>query len=115
MGRSSLLENLKAYLLEGVMFYHHLLCPVLSFILFVFLEEGIYTSEDAVFASTPVLIYGITIVIANLMYWTKGPYPFLMVYEQPWYMSLLWGILLLGGSYLLARGLIFLHNRFTKK
>ena len=44
-----------------------------------------------------------------------GPYPFLFVYEQPWYMSIIWSVVMLGGSYLLAYLLYFFKEALNKR
>lgn len=90
-------------LLEGNMWVHHLLAPILLFISFIFFEKDIILKQSfKKLIVIPTCIYAIFLIILNLLYLVDGPYPFLHVYEQPWWLSLLWGIIILGGSYLLS-------------
>ena len=45
----------------------------------------------------------------------EGPYPFLRVYEQPVYMSIIWVIVILGSAYGIAFLLASLLNRLTNR
>ena len=44
----------------------------------------------------------------------EGPYPFLYVYKQPVYMSVLWCVIILGGAYLIALLLWLTGKKFVK-
>ena len=102
------------FLLEGQFLYTHLLCPVLSFISFAFLERVPHLRRrDAWYAWLPTAVYAIVLITMNLLRQTVGPYPFLHIYEQPWEISILWALLILGGDYLLAVLMIRLDGRKT--
>lgn len=90
-------------LLKGNMLYHHLLCPVLSFISFVFFEkEPALPKHAPLFSLVPTIIYAIVAVILNIAQVISGPYPFLMVYQQPIYESIIWGLIILTGAFGIA-------------
>lgn len=78
---------------------YHLICPVLSFISFVFFEQGGQSLErkDRLIALIPVVLYACVLVVLNAAGVVDGPYPFLRVRSQPLWQSALWGILLFGG------------------
>jgi hypothetical protein len=98
-------------LLSGSMLYHHLICPVAALISFVFFEtDPQLTRKYTYFALIPTGTYAAVAIILNIARVMKGPYPFLRVYEQPVYMSVLWFVVIFGGAYLLA-WLILLANR----
>ncbi|HPF53799.1 MAG TPA: hypothetical protein PLM48_04040 [Clostridia bacterium] len=63
---------------------------------------------------TPTLLYAIVIIILNIAKLLVGPYPFLHIYEQPWYMSIVWIAVILGMATLLA-WLLWLLNRAVGK
>lgn len=103
-----------AFLFSDSMLYHHFLCPIIALLSF-FLCENVHTlsKKELLFASIPTLVYATTIIILNLSRTITGPYPFLRVYEQPWYMSIIWVIAILGGAFLIQWGIWALHNLFV--
>ena len=99
------------YLLTaGVMLYHHTICPLLAVASFLFLEKEEATREDVRWSLLPTLLYGTVMIILNIVGTVVGPYPFLMVRYQPWYMSIIWIIVIVGGAALLSMGLRKLHK-----
>lgn len=95
----------RAMLLKDDMLYHHLLCPILILISFILLERPSLPLRYAFFAMFPTLLYGTAALILNLLRKLDGPYPFLRVYEQSFYMSAFWFVAIIGGSYLIALGI----------
>lgn len=100
--------NVAGVLYKGPQIYHHILCPILSFVSFIFIEQGMKLDrKKTAFGASPTLLYAIVFVILNAVRVLKGPYPFLHVYEQPWYMSVIWFIVIngvaLGASALIAK------------
>jgi hypothetical protein len=88
-------------LLSGSMLYQHLLCPIISFISYFFFEPRIrLTNKDVIFAMLPTFVYASIIIVLNILKIIVGPYPFLMVYKQSIYMSILWLSIILGGIYI---------------
>lgn len=98
-------------LLSNSMLFHHLLCPIVLFISFVFFMPGpALTRAQTLWAWVPTLVYAavsITLNIANVM---QGPYPFLLVHEQPVWASVLWCSAIIGGAYVLILLLRRLHR-----
>lgn len=78
-------------LLNKEMLFHHLICPILAFVSFVFFERkekmGI---KESLLALIPTLVYGFTTVILVLLNVEKAPYPFLDLHNQAWYMDIIW-------------------------
>jgi hypothetical protein len=87
-------------LFEGSMLYHHTLCPVIALISFIFVEryENLNVSYGLIFT----LIYGIIMIILNILKTVEGPYPFLLVYKQPVSHSIIWTIIIFAITYLIA-------------
>ena len=50
----------------------------------------------------PTVIYAVVVVILNILKLLEGPYPFLYVYKQPWYISLVWAVGIVGANLLCA-------------
>ena len=115
------LEGAKHLLLEGSMLFHHFLCPIISFISFTVFEgnEKLNKNKTIWYALIPTFIYGIIFVTLNIVKVVDGPYPFLRVYRQPWYMSILWIFVIFIGNYYIAKLILYLNqmsiNRDLKK
>jgi len=85
---------------KGAQLYHHLLCPIISFISFVFLEEGGKPGKKLKrLAIIPTILYAVVLIILNAVGAVVGPYPFLMVRNQPIWASILWFVLIVGMGY----------------
>lgn len=102
-------------LYKGPQIYHHLLCPILSFVSFCFFERGQLPVKIILIGALPTLLYAIVSVTLNILRVIKGPYPFLLVYEQPWYASVIWFFLIMGFGAAFAALIRLLHNKFSKK
>ena len=99
-------------LFTGAMYYTHFVCPILAILSFCFFEKhDLSRKNDAFLAIIYTLVYGIVLIFLNIIHVVNGPYPFLMVYEQPVWATLLWAIAILGGVYGLSVLLKFLRKR----
>lgn len=97
------------FLLQSNGLFHHLLCPILAVASLPFLTR--IRKKDSVLAMIPTIIYGIVLYTLNYFRMTDGPYPFLRVHEQPWYMSVVWFVALAAAAYGIATGLRRLCGR----
>ena len=98
-------------LFEGANFYYHLVCPVLGIITFLFFDDvRISGFRDVLGAFTFTVLYSIVIISLNILKVIVGPYPFLRIYENPIYATLIWIVVLEGGAILLGMGLEKLKN-----
>jgi len=109
----------KEMLFEGPAFYLHFLCPILSFLSFVLFEDSGEEAErlhmdDVLWAASPTFAYAVIFSILNLLKKVKGPYVFLHVYEQPWYISVMWMLVIPGGSVLFALAVKALRDLLRK-
>ena len=96
----------------GAMYYTHLVCPVLAMVSFCLFEKhNLNHKNDAFLAIIYTLVYAVILLILNILHVVWGPYPFLMVYDQPIWTSLLWCVGILGGTYLLALALKCLRRQ----
>lgn len=97
------IEGFMHLMFYNAMFYHHLICPILAFVSFVFFERNFnLTFKSTFFALIPTLIYGLIMLTLNIVKIIEGPYPFLYVYFQPWWATVLWMIAIVVLSYLIA-------------
>lgn len=103
-------------LVESSSLIHHIICPLISLISFVLLESCLtLNKKDILWGIVPTVIYGVVMIILNILKLVVGPYPFLYVYEIPWYLLVLtlFGILSLGIT--IAFVLKLLYNIVFKK
>ena len=87
------------------MLFHHTLCPIVAFLTFLFFEnDKRYNKKKTIWYPVLLtLLYGIVMLMLNYLKKVVGPYFFLMIYAQPWYLiaGIILAILLL--TYFLAR------------
>lgn len=103
--------NYKHMLFENELLYLHFLCPILAIITLVFFDK---LDIDKVFIGTSLtLVYAIILVTLNILKLVDGPYPFLRVYNQPIYISIMWFIIIIGMSYLIGLMLKYLYDKFN--
>lgn len=97
--------------LRGQLMFFHVLCPIISIISFVFFESipklPTYWSYIAVI---PTILYGAIAIILNIKKVWDGPYPFLKVYKQPIYMSIIWAVVIMGGAFGIGALLRYLNS-----
>lgn len=77
-------------LLSGNGLYHHTLCPLISILSYIFLEEHVSSGMAWLVPSVCTLIYGVIMLILNGMNYFDGPYPFFRVHNQSWEATVLW-------------------------
>ncbi len=76
---------------QGDVLYHHTICPILSLTGYVLFEDDLpQRPRFSWLALIPTGIYAAVMIVLNVMKLADGPYPFLHVYEQPVWASVLW-------------------------
>lgn len=88
--------NYKLLMFTDTFLILHTIVPILSIFSYVVLEDK---SNKDYLCLAMTIIYAIVLVILNLLFIVEGPYPFLMVTTQNPFMTLLWGVIIIGGSY----------------
>jgi len=105
--------NYGLLLFRGSMLYFHTLCPIISIITYFFSSQIHIAKKEIKYTMLFTIIYSIVILLLNIFRILEGPYPFLMVYKQPIYMSIIWILLLEGGAYLLSIVLYKIKKRIN--
>lgn len=104
-----------AMLFKNSMLFHHTICPLLTIISFIFFEDYDFRSYKDTFRTVYfTIIYAIILIILNILRIVEGPYPFLMVYNQSIFMSILWFVLIIGGTFVIAALLKNINKKFNK-
>lgn len=108
-------DGVATLLLRGASLFHHLICPVLSLIVYLGFERDPAPGlKQAVVAMYPTLGYAVVSTTLNILKVVEGPYPFLYVYKQPVIVSVIWFILIPGGGFLYAWGLSKVKRKIMK-
>ena len=90
-------------LFGGANFCHHFGCPIFALVSYLFFENDFIPDvKSALIAMVPTLLYAIVATTLNILKIIEGPYPFLYVYEQPVFVSVLWFIGIPLGGFLFA-------------
>ena len=91
--------NYKYFMFTDTFLIFHTLVPIISFVSYVFFEEG---SKKKYIGILFTCLYAIVLITLNLLNMVDGPYPFLRIRKQSLFTSILWGVIIIGGSYLIA-------------
>ena len=62
---------------------HHIVCPLVSVISYIFFEDGVKTRRAVLIPFTATAIYAFTIYALNFLRLAGAPYPFFEVYDHP--------------------------------
>ena len=98
----------KWLILQGSHFIMHFICPLLFILVYLFYKKR---NDNKYLPMIVTVIYGIVLIILNILKVVDGPYPFLKVYKQSIMMSILWGIILISGSLIISILLIKLNKK----
>ena len=64
-------------------FMHHLVCPVISAVSYIFFEDGVKTKRAVLIPFIATAIYAFTVYTLNFLRLAPAPYPFFAVYDYP--------------------------------
>lgn len=105
---------IRPMLISYPMIFHHVICPILCLASFLFFERSPKIGKRSVLLGTaPVLLYAAAAITLNLTGKMKGPYPFLMIKQNPAAISAAWFVGIIGGAFLLS--LLLWKLNFGKK
>lgn len=91
---------------------HHLVCPVISVVSYVFFEEGVRAKRAIWLPFGATAVYALTVYALNYLRLAKAPYPFFEVYEHPAWELVLWFFGLMGLVTGIAAAVRLLNGRF---
>ena len=99
----TVMQAIGAMLFSPCTVFHHLLCPIFAFVSLILFDRLPYKpSKCLLFALIPTAVYAAISITLNILKVWHGPYPFLLVYEQPVWMSFVWFIIVFGGAALIS-------------
>ncbi len=100
--------NYKLFMFTDNFLILHTIVPILSIISYIAFEER---SSKNYLCLIFTIVYGVILIGLNILTLIEGPYPFLMVRNQSPLMTLLWGVIIIGGSYVIGLGLNYLNKK----
>lgn len=100
--------------LLGKRVYSHLICPFLSFFLFL-LEEGETPYKWVKSALFTTLLYAIPMILLNALGVVSGPYSFLKIREQSIGKTIFWIVVILSGNALLSFAALYIKKRLHRR
>ena len=100
--------NYKYLMFTNTFIIYHTVAPIISFISYVFFEEG---SKKKYLGLLFTIIYSIVLIILNILNIVVGPYPFLEIHKQTVITSILWSLLFLIGSYFIGFAIYKLNKK----
>lgn len=87
-------------LFYSALLFQHFLCPIISVITFILFDDiHISKWQYDLLATSFTVVYGVIIITLNVVRYLVGPYPFLEVYNQPVWKTVLWIIGLFSLTY----------------
>ena len=108
-------------LFSGYGLYHHTIAPILTIVSYILLEPHSNKKKIMFLPLIATLIYGVTMIILNILGKVSGPYFFLKVHNQAVSTTVIWCISLLllvlafaGLIYFVAFVFDFLKRKLTK-
>ena len=108
-------DNYHNSFLVGSAYYHHLLCPILTIISFLFLEKGVEIIwKDTLFSLIPTILYGAILIPLNILKKVDGPYFFFQIHTQPVHTCIMWLIIVLMTAYVIGL-VIRIFSNFSSK
>lgn len=105
-----------SFLFNGTLLFHHTICPILGIITFLYFDNlKIYKDEEIYISLLFTIIYAIITITLNAFNLLKGPYPFLMVNNQPLIISVIWLIVIFSFVYTISYTLRLIHLKKHKE
>ena len=100
--------NYKLLMFTDNFLIFHTIVPILTIFSYIALEDR---SSKNYLCLVFTIIYSVILLGMNILCLIEGPYPFLMVRNQSPLTTLLWGVIIIGGSYVIGMGLNFLNKK----
>ena len=105
----------KEALIDGSMKYHHLLCPILATLSFIFYEKYEIKKYDNIKSLIFTVLYSVVLILLNILKVVDGPYPFLRVTSQSLIKSVGVSVAMLVGAIAISYLLVILNKKLCVK
>ncbi len=95
-------QSFRGFMLEGALLYLHTLCPLVMFAGCLLHGGAPLTAKHAMIAVVPTVVYGIITLVMNAKRIYSDPYFFFRIYRQPWYETVMWFVIIIGGNFVVS-------------
>ncbi len=110
-------ENYLDSFIKGSHLFNNLLCPIVSVISFTLFEgdRRLNKKKTIWYALIPTVIYGIIMLVCNVSNTFTGPYPFMMINDNPVYVTMIVVIVTIVLNYVIGRFLLLSNQKHAPR
>lgn len=110
-------ENYLDSFIKGSHLFNNLLCPIVSFVSFTIFEgdRRLNKKKTIWYALIPTVIYGIIMLVCNLTNTFTGPYSFMMINDNPVYVTVIVVIVTIVLNYVIGRFLLLSNQKHAPR
>ena len=110
-------ENYLDSFIKGSHLFNNLLCPIVSFVSFTIFEgdRRLNKKKTIWYALIPTVIYGIIMLVCNVSNTFTGPYPFMMINDNPVYLTVVVFIVTIILNYVIGRFLLLSNQKHAPR
>lgn len=110
-------ENYLDSFIKGSHLFNNLLCPIVSFVSFTMFEgdRRLNKKKTIWYALIPTVIYGIIMLVCNVSNTFTGPYSFMMINDNPVYVTVIVFVVTLVLNYIIGRFLLLSNQKHAPR
>lgn len=110
-------ENYLDSFIKGSHLFNNLLCPIVSFVSFTMFEgdRRLNKKKTIWYALIPTVIYGIIMLVCNVSNTFTGPYSFMMINDNPVYVTVVVFIVTIILNYVIGRFLLLSNQKHAPR
>lgn len=110
-------ENYLDSFIKGSHLFNNLLCPIVSFVSFTLFEgdRRLNKKKTIWYALIPTVIYGIIMLVCNVTNTFTGPYSFMMINDNPVYVTVIVVIVTIVLNYVIGRFLLLSNQKHAPR
>ena len=110
-------ENYLDSFIKGSHLFNNLLCPIVSSISFTMFEgdRRLNKKKTIWYALIPTVIYGIIMLVCNVSNTFTGPYPFMMINDNPVYLTVIVFVVTIILNYVIGRFLLLSNQKHAPR
>lgn len=110
-------ENYLDSFIKGSHLFNNLLCPIVSFVSFTLFEgdRRLNKKKTIWYALIPTVIYGIIMLVCNVSNTLTGPYSFMMINDNPVYLTVIVFIVTIILNYVIGRFLLLSNQKHAPR